>query len=141
MTMRVVLALVCFLIVPFAAHAGDADYDKRHDLSVTMHKFHPAREQVEAAIEQAAQSQEPGEQEAFRTAMRNVLNYEAIEKISIDAMADIYSAAELQAMVDYYSKPEAKTASKKDPEYANRVYPEIVKMLDQAMMRVRTGGQ
>ena len=72
--------------------------------------------------------------------MRGVLNYQAIEKISIDAMAETYTLPELQAMVDYYSKPEAISAAAKDQAYGQKVYPEIMRMLDAAMMKVRTGG-
>jgi hypothetical protein len=68
------------------------------------------------------------------------LNYEALEKISIDAMAETYTVAELEAMNEYYSKPEAKSAQPKYSNYANKVFPEITRMLDEAVMRVRTGG-
>jgi hypothetical protein len=41
-------------------------------------------------------------------------------------------------MVDYYSKPEAQSAAKKDAEFAAKVYPELIKMLDQAVIRLRS---
>lgn len=112
---------------------------RRHELAREMHKLRPTRDQVYAAIDQVAQSQPESERESFRTAMRNILNYAAIEKVSVEAMAEIYSETELTAMVEYYSKPEAVSAALKDPLYAEKVYPEIIRMLDQAMMRVRTG--
>jgi hypothetical protein len=113
--------------------------DQRLALAKKMHDIRPTRDQVYIAIDQVASGQPENEREPFRQAMRNILNYKAIEKISIDAMAETYTPAELTAMVDYYSKPEAKSASDKDQAYAAKVYPEIVRMLDQAMMRVKTG--
>ena len=119
-----------------------ADLDKRMALAKKWHDLMPVsvRDQINAAIDQAANTQPEKEREIFKANMKNILNYQAIEKISIDAMAEIYTAAELEALVDYYSKPEAKTANEKYPIYANKVYPEITRMLDQAMMRARTGG-
>ena len=105
-----------------------------------MHALRPTKDQVYNAIDQVAMSQPADQQEAFKTAMKSVLNYKAIEKISIDAMAETYTLAELQAMVDYFSKPEAISAAAKETEYSKKVYPEIIRMLDQAMMKVRTGG-
>ncbi len=119
-----------------------ADLDKRIALSKQWHGLMPmsVREQINIAIDEAANQQPENEREVFRANMRNILNYQAIEKISVDAMAEIYTAAELQALVDYYSKPEAKSANTKYQAYAARIYPEITRMLDQAMMRARTGG-
>ena len=117
----------------------EASIARRAELAKKLHDLRPTRDQVYAAIHQAAATQPPEEQESFRMAMRNVLNYQAIEKISIDAMVEIYTEPELQTMLDFYSKPEAKAASAKEDQYAGKVYPEIMRMLDEAMMRVRTG--
>ena len=105
-----------------------------------MHEIISTRSQVNAAIEQVANSRPEAERENFRTSMQNALNYKAIEKISIDAMAETYTADELEAMVEYYSKAEAQSIAKKDEIYKSKVYPEIIRMLDAAMMRIRTGG-
>jgi hypothetical protein len=105
-----------------------------------MHEINPTRNQVNAAIEQVALRQPESEREAFKTTMRAALNYQAIEKISVDAMADTYTKAELEAMVGYFSKPEAQSAAAKDYIYNRKVYPEIARMLDQAIIRMRTGG-
>lgn len=121
---------------------SDQDLARRVELATQWHKIMPVpvRDQVNAAVDQAALSQKEGEREIFKTNMKNALNYDALEKISIDAMAETYSAAELEAMVEYYSKPEAKSAQAKYDAYANKVFPEIRRMLDQALMRARTGG-
>lgn len=117
------------------------DDDRRRALAEQMHKFRPVREQINRAIDQYAQTQAPNQREAFKTAMRNVLNYRALEKISTDAYAETFTLKELEAMVEYYSKPEARSASDKFDNYAGIVFPEITRMLDKALIRVRTGGQ
>jgi len=118
---------------------ADPTYDERIALAKKMHELRPVREQVEQAINQYAQTRPQGERESFKSTMRNVFNMRALEKISIDAYAETFTAPELSAMVEYYSKPEAISASDKFGNYAGIVYPEIVRMLDRAAIRVRTG--
>lgn len=86
-------------------------------------------------------SRPEGERETFKTAMRNVFNVTALEKISTDAYAESFTVEELRAMVEYYSKPEAISATEKFQNYANIVYPEIMRMLDRAAIRIKTGQQ
>ncbi|MCB1563494.1 MAG: hypothetical protein KDJ75_07970 [Alphaproteobacteria bacterium] len=121
-------------------NAIDPALERRLKLAEEMHKLRPVRDQVESAIEQYAQTQPPEDRAAFISAMRSVLNPKALERISIDAYAQVYTEPELKAMVEYYTKPEARSASDKYSDYAKIVYPEIVRMLDKAAMRVRTGG-
>ena len=121
------------------AVAEDPTYEERIALATKMHELRPVREQVDHAIAQYAQSRPEGERESFKSAMRNVFNIKALEKISIDAYAETFTVEELRAMVEYYSKPEAISASDKLNSYAAIVYPEIVRMLDRAAIRVRTG--
>ena len=122
-----------------AAIANDPTYDERRQLAAKMHELRPVRDQVEMAIDQYAQSRPASERESFKVAMRNVFNVKALEKISVDAYAETFTVKELRAMVEYYSKPEAISASDKFSDYANIVYPEIVRMLDRAAIRVKTG--
>jgi len=122
-----------------AESPADPTYDERIALAKKMHELRPVREQVEQAINQYAQTRPQGERESFKSTMRNVFNMRALEKISIDAYAETFTAPELSAMVEYYSKPEAISAGEKFDNYAGIVYPEIVRMLDRAAIRVRTG--
>ncbi len=108
-------------------------------LAREMHKIRPTRVQIDSAIQRASLTLPAGDRRAFVNAMKGMLNYNAIERISIDAMIETYTLKELDAMVEYYSKPEAKSASAKVISWARIVQPEIVNMIDKAMMRIRTG--
>lgn len=119
--------------------ADMGDLQRRVELATKMHEFRPAREQVDNAVATIALKVAPDKRELFKIGMRNVLNYKAIEKVSIDAMAETFTEKELEAMVEYYSKPEARSVSDKYYLYQEKVSPEIVKMLDKAMMQVKTG--
>ncbi len=114
---------------------------KKADLAREMHQIRPTRVQVDAAIEQAAKGMPEEQRRAFISAMKSVLNYNAIEKISIDAMVETFTLSELQAMVGYHKTSEAKSISEKMPQWATKVQPEVLRMMDAAMMRVKTGSE
>ncbi len=135
---------ICILLlstgsVLHAQNTGEQTLDRKIELATEMHKFRPSKIQVNSAIDQIASAYPSSTREAFKTSMRRVLNYKAIEKISIDAMAETYTQEELEAMVGYYSKPEAQSATEKYSDYAGKVRPELIKMIDKAMMRIKTG--
>ncbi len=112
---------------------------KKLSLAKKMHKIRPTSEQVDSAVARASLGLPVRDRENFVMSMRSILNYNAIEKISIDAMVSTYTLVELKSMVEYYSKPEAQSASKKIFFWGGKVQPEIVNMIDKAMMRLRTG--
>lgn len=117
----------------------EAILQKKLDLAKKMHQIRPTRDQVDAAVNMAAQSLSPNERQPFIVGMKRILNYNAIERISIDAMVQTYTLAELEPMVAYFSTPEARSASKKIANWATQVQPEIVRMIDKAIARIRTG--
>ena len=112
---------------------------KKIALAKEMHKIRPTRTQIDSAIQRASLALPMNNRRAFISAMKGMLNYNAIERISIDAMIETYTLKELDSMVKYYSKPEAASASAKVASWARIVQPEIVNMIDKAMMRIRTG--
>lgn len=114
--------------------------DRRLELAEKMQSLNPARDQVNAAIDRYLERLAPADRDAYRAALQNVLNYQALERIAVDAYAEIFTEAELAAMVEYHSKPEAISARAKQDQWGKKVYPEIIRLMDQAMMRVRTGG-
>lgn len=134
-----IAVLIFALNLPAIAQEGDVTLDRRIELAKEMHELRPTRDQVYAAIDQFAQVRPEAERDAFKSAMRNVFNVKVLEKISTDAYVDTYTVEELEAMVEYFNKPVARSAAAKSDAYTSIVYPEIVKMLDRAAMRVRTG--
>ena len=121
------------------ASVETGDFAQRLELAKEMHKIRSTRDQVDSAVESVSQRLPEDRRMAFKSSMQNALNYNAIEKISINAMAETFTKEELEAMVEYNKKPEAQSANVKFSEYQNLVGPEIIKMIDKAMMRMRTG--
>ena len=108
-------------------------------LAKKMHAIRTTREQVDSAVRGVSMALPAHERKGFIDAMSIMLNYNAIERISIDAMIETYTLKELDSMVEYFNKPEAISASKKTLSWARIVQPEISRMIDKAIMRIKTG--
>lgn len=141
---RLLTVLTLFaLCMPLKTHAEEAvspdNLEYRTELAEKLLETRPAKVQVESAINRYVARVPKEKQAELRETLRSALNYKALEKISVDAYVETYTTPELEAMVEYYSKPEARSASRKSGNYAKIVYPEIIRMLDKALMKVRTG--
>lgn len=118
---------------------ADAEFDKRLELAKEMHQISPSADQVNLAIDAIAERMPAHQRDGFRTALRRVINYRVIEKASIDAMVETFNVEELETLVEYNRRPIVKEIQKKQIAYEEKLRPEIIRMLDKAMMRVRTG--
>ncbi|MEM7679768.1 MAG: DUF2059 domain-containing protein [Pseudomonadota bacterium] len=137
-----IFALWGVLMLPIATFAADDGFEKRLEIAKQIQEVRPVKDQVDGAIDQYIASRIPLTQQAsYRRALEKAVSYKALEKISADAYAETFTEEELRAMLDYYKKPESVSAAKKVPQYTGIVLPEIARMLDRAMMRVRTGGE
>lgn len=120
-----------------AAQAGDMA--QRLELSKKMHAIQPARIQVEKAVALVAQRIPEVNREAFKNSMMASIDTAKLEEVSVNAMAQMFTVRELQHMISYFQAPEAKTIAEKMPDYYTQLQPEIMKMVDAAMMAARTG--
>ena len=71
--------------------------------------------------------------------MVNTFDHKTLHNLSVKAMADTFTEAELEKMIDYFGSPEGKSVGEKMPVYMAILRPEINKLIDQAMMDVRLG--
>ena len=110
-----------------------------------MLEVRPAGEQLRGALDEYIEGYlvrySDTEKQIFRASILKALNEKALEKTAVDAYAEIFTLKELEAMLEFYSKPEAKTIADKQNELNARVRPEIVRMLDQALLKVRLEAQ
>lgn len=134
------LLMAAFAVPAMAQNASaDPDYTKRLDLARQMHDIRPINMQADDLIKGMAERYPEDRREAFIARMTEVFDKQALTEISVKAMADTFTAAELQKMIDFHGSPEGKTIGQKMPVYQALVEPELVKRIDQAMMIVRTG--
>ncbi|HOO81198.1 MAG TPA: DUF2059 domain-containing protein [Alphaproteobacteria bacterium] len=127
------------------AFAQGDDFPQRLKLAEKMLEIRPAKQQLETAInaylERAMAGASENDKEVVRSALLKIMNPKALEKITVDSYAEIFTLKELEAMVAYYNQPEARSASDKQEQLNARIAPEIVRMLDQALVRFRTETQ
>ena len=136
-------ALLFVTIMSFSApaFAQEDDFAQRLALAEKMLEIRPAGEQLRSALDQYIQSYlvryPETEKQIFRASILKAVNEKALEKTAVDAYAEIFTLKELEAMLEFYAKPEARAIREKQGELNARVKPEIIRMLDQALMKVR----
>ncbi len=144
--MRIILTVffMTMLVFSFGANAQEAapadNMVAKTNLAKMMHEIKPARGQIEGAIDMVAKRMAPEQQQAFVDRMYKAFDFKKLEELSIKSMAEVFTEAELQKMVDYYGSKEAMSSGEKMPVYQSVMQPEITKMLDEAILEVRTGG-
>lgn len=119
--------------------AADPDLARKIELAKEMHKIRPARTQVEEAVNQVGRNLPPLERDRFLKMVEKAFDYDALEKLSTDTMVELFTVPELEKMVDYFGSEEARAIEKKLPQYQEKIQPEIIRMLDAAMIADRTG--
>lgn len=135
-----VLLLFVTVLPVLAEEASSSPDREKLLLARRLHEVFPIHEQYAAAVDGITQGVEPDKRMMFRAALMNAFSPERMEKISIDVMAELFTKEELQAMVDYYGLPVAQSIQKKMPEYMDRIRPEMFRMIDKALMQIKTGG-
>ena len=122
-----------------AGAAVNDDAQTRVELATKMHTIWPVATRVEEAIDTVAENIPPDEREAFKARMRRAIDQKTLEEESIAAMAKVFTAGELQAMVNFYGSAEGRAVSAKTEDYMKILQPVMVKMLDSALLKMRTG--
>jgi len=117
----------------------DPNAAERLALAQKMHEIRPINIQVEDIIQQMAQRYPEDKRAVFTTRMMEVFDKKALTDISVKAMADTFTVAELKKMIDFHGSPEGNAISEKMPVYQGLVEPELVKKIDKALMVIRTG--
>jgi hypothetical protein len=120
---------------------AEDNYETRLKLARQMHEIWPIRPKIETALENIAQQIDRQERLRFKSAMRKAIKFEALEEASIDAMADIFNAKELGAMIAFYGSKEGRSVSHKTSDYERALEPALVRMVDKALLDVKLGSQ
>ncbi len=144
--MRILLFLACLILtLPAMAQQGDpigddgAAYDQRLALALKMNEIWPIRLRIETAIAAAAESFPLERRPEVKAALRKNIQFDQIEEESIKAMAETFSSEELQAMIDFYGSENGRSISAKTSAYEHALRPSLIKMMDKAMLDVKTG--
>ncbi len=124
---------------PIKEVGNEDDYDERLELSRKMHEIWPIRVKIESALERLSQQIEAPQRLRFKAAMRQAIKFDALEEASVEAMSEIFTSKELEAMIDFYGSKEGRSVSHKTADYERAMEPLLVKMIDKAILDTKLG--
>ncbi len=125
--------------VKAAAQPLSAEEEERLDLAVRMHEIWPIRTRMEAALESVANSFPEDRRTEIKATMRKSIKFDQLEEESIKAMAEVFTAEELKAMIEFYGSETGRAISAKTGDYEMALRPVMTRMIDAAMLDLRTG--
>ena len=138
--MKTLSLFLTLLLLALPAYAQEEVVSQRQlELAGKMHEIWPIRTRVEAAIDAVAQNFPPEKQAEMKAKMRKNIQFDQLEEESTKAMASIFTEEELQAMIDFYGSDTGRAISAKTSDYELALRPVIIKMMDKAMLDLRTG--
>ncbi len=137
--MRFITMFCLLALMAMPAFAQDTGVNERLALAEKVNAANPVSRQIEAVILRTATEWGLAEKEKFKREMMAAMDVAAIEKASLQAMADTFTKEELEVMVDYYSRPAAVKITEKMPIYQGLIQPGISREIDKALMKLRTG--
>lgn len=126
---------------PKAMASKEETLERRLKLSKEMHDIWPVRPKVENAIDVVGEQAPQAERTRFKAAMRKAMDFEVLEAKSIETMADIFTAGEIEAMIEFYGSKEGRSVSFKTGDYEAALQPLLLQMIDKALLDTRLGGQ
>ncbi len=110
-------------------------------LAEKMHEIWPIRLRIESAIDAVSESFPAAKRPEIKAALRKNIQYDQVEEESIKAMATNFTAEELQAMIDFYGSDVGRSISAKTSDYEFALRPSLIKMMDKAMLDLKTGSK
>ena len=111
----------------------------KEDLARTMHDIWLVRPRIEDAIERIALQINQMDRLSFKSAMRQAINFEQVKEDSIQAMAEIFTQKELEAMVAFYGSKEGRSIVHKLDDYQAALEPIMTRSLDKALLDMKLG--
>ncbi len=115
------------------------DYEAKLKLSKEMHEIWPIRSRMERALDAISKRAPEARQQVFKTEMRKMIDFKALEQASVDAMVDIFTVGELEAMIAFYGSKEGRSIDYKKGDYENALEPVMQKMVDKAVLNTKLG--
>lgn len=136
----IVFAVFLFSLPVQAEETQDLEVARRLELARQMHELWPVRTRVEEALDILSEQIQPDKQLEFKAAMRKAIQFNELEAESVKAMADTFTTEELEAMVAFYGSKAGRSVSAKTKDYQLALQPIMTRMMDAALMDLKTGG-
>ena len=118
-----ILTIILFCSFVFPATAlEDSTENRQHHAKRYMTAVSP-EDVIRDMAKNISMNLPPEDRKSFRAGIQSYLDVTEIEKASYKLLVKYFTAAELEALADYYSSPLAKSAGKKMGAYSAELMP------------------
>lgn len=142
-----VVAGVALLSFAGGVYAADAKMDAKTDdmaervrLSKDLHDIRNIRERINYTVSGIAEVMPPEDRADFEEYVRGHVNFDALEKKSIQYAAEVYTVPELKAMIAYFGSADGQSAEAKSEEFGKMISKDISKEIDAAILAAKYDG-
>jgi len=131
---KILLIAAVTLVTSMPVLAQDSqELAKRIDIAKKYSEIVPVENEINAAIEQLS-LQVPVDRRALMTSiLKRSIKADRLKAVSELALAETFTTAELQALVDFYGTPEGVSVREKMPDYQNKIAPVLEGMIREAV--------
>jgi hypothetical protein len=128
--MKILLTTILTLMLVTPLMADDtADLATKLKLAKEYSKHVPVADEVKATIDALAIQVPMDQRVIFRSVLERNITVDQLETVAELSMAEVFTEAELKALVDFYSTPEGQATRVKMVEYQNRIKPILEQMI------------
>ncbi len=141
------VAVLALLVVPcVSARAQDAVSDdgaraQRLELARKLNDVNPVARQIARSVAGVGAQWAVADPKAFEAGMMKEIDMEKIDEAAEQALADVFTAEELNLMIGYYSAPQAERIAEKMSAYQALIQKPVAAEIDRALMTLRTGAK
>ncbi len=128
--MKILLSIFTVLFLSWPASADDLS--ERLLIAKQYSKIIPVQKSIDDVIDNIIVEIPKDDRVIFESILRRTIKKDRLEAVSEMALADIFTKAELEAMVAFYASEEGKAIHEKMPNYRERLEPIIQEMLTTA---------
>lgn len=110
----------------------------KETLARQYYDLNPLWRSVSNAIRLHARDMPEKQRLIFITALEKSIDKEEIRATALPIIAELYTEGELQRLIEYYEDPLIRSALAKEETFNRKVAPYITRIIDEALLRVRT---
>jgi hypothetical protein len=135
MTQRTFIAALVTSLAALSTHAGIASaqdtQEARREAALRYARVAPMAKLMEDGVTEISKQIPEGQRAQFAAMMQQSIRIDELERAAIDAMVEVFTAQELNALADFYGSPIGQSAMGKFGVYMAEVMP----FLQQELMR------
>jgi hypothetical protein len=128
--MKILLSI--FTVLFFSWPVSANDLSERLLIAKQYSEIIPVQKSIDDVIDNIIVEIPKDDRVIFESILRRTIKKDRLEAVSEMALADIFTKAELEAMVAFYASEEGKAIHEKMPGYRERLEPIIQEMLTTA---------